>query len=314
MVQEIAYTQSPPEIHLNYFKLNSTQNSLSSIPYSISYGKAGKKEVVVFGGTHGNEPSGVEACIKYHQYLSRNMIHMNGKITFILGNPRAYRCGKRYLKEGDLNRAFNKSVDDSTHLGRRVIQIRDFFKRNSNNIAGVLDLHSVSTGNSKMVVYPLKHSENVNLAKKISSLEMHFAYHERDLSGLVIDEAANQGIDALAIECGGHYIPSTIDTAMEHITRFLINYNLAKESDLLPIRLSQKKVVQYETFAAIRSGNIFEFKSNYSSEDFLKSGEIFASDKQGNRQAPQDCYIIMPSMNSKPTDTETGFLCTRKEI
>ncbi len=64
--------------------------------------------VVIVGGTHGNEPGGVKAIVELHRAFRYGTVRLNqGKISFLLGNPKAYEKNVRYI-DSDLNRVFVK--------------------------------------------------------------------------------------------------------------------------------------------------------------------------------------------------------------
>lgn len=67
------------------------------------------KKVLVFGGTHGNEWTGIFAIKKYQDQLQKEFPEL--KLEFIHANPEAYRINKRF-KDEDLNRAFQFLNED----------------------------------------------------------------------------------------------------------------------------------------------------------------------------------------------------------
>ena len=62
------------------------------------------KKVLVFGGTHGNEWTGVRIVENYQDYFQNKYPDL--KLEFILANPEAHKLNKRF-KDEDLNRAFS---------------------------------------------------------------------------------------------------------------------------------------------------------------------------------------------------------------
>jgi len=100
---------------LNYFH----KHSSSCIPYCIQISSLNPGDhVVIVGGIHGNEPGGVKAIVQLHRALRNGEITLNrGKISFLLGNPKAYENAARYV-DNDLNRAFVKqdTVSVEWHL------------------------------------------------------------------------------------------------------------------------------------------------------------------------------------------------------
>ena len=59
--------------------------------------------VVIVGGTHGNEWTGIKIVSHYQDQLEQKFPKL--KLEFVLANPVAYELNKRF-KDEDLNRAF----------------------------------------------------------------------------------------------------------------------------------------------------------------------------------------------------------------
>ena len=290
---------------LNYFR----RYAYGPIPYcmQIASGKKGD-HVLIAGGTHGNEPSGVRAAVEFHRLLCNGEIALKrGKISFLLGNPKAYEKNVRYL-EKDLNRAFTKD-DTSTEEGRRVIEIKGFLRENS-DIKSLLDLHSVSIGDFKIVVYNKENPENTMFAINISAIQLHFAFHPEHMPGTLIEEAGRYNITGLIVECGNHDSGTGVETALQHIHHLLVQHNLIDEGTI-PRGLTTARITQYESILAIKPHPNFTFLvKNIETGTGLKKGQTFARDDHGDHLAPQDCFVVVPSKVMKPTDHDAGFLCS----
>ena len=63
--------------------------------------------LVVFGGIHGNEPSGVFALNKVFEIIEKNGLPLNGRLVGLAGNLKALEQRKRYLSK-DLNRLWTE--------------------------------------------------------------------------------------------------------------------------------------------------------------------------------------------------------------
>lgn len=134
---------------LTYFK----RNASGTIPFCLQVSSPNSGDhVAIVGGTHGNEPAGVKAIVALHRAFRNGDIALNrGKISFLLGNPEACKKGLRYIDD-DLNRVFIRQ-NSSTLEGKRAVEIEAFFDDND-DISALLDLHSVSIGEFKLLVYP----------------------------------------------------------------------------------------------------------------------------------------------------------------
>ena len=82
------------------------------------------KKVLVFGGTHGNEWTGVWLVQKYANSFKKKYPKLD--LEFIFANPEAHKVNRRF-KDEDLNRAFQflgeNRPDSFEH--KRAKEIRD---------------------------------------------------------------------------------------------------------------------------------------------------------------------------------------------
>ena len=297
-------TEESREEILKYFQ----KQSSCELPYCIEVlaDKEGQ-HVVVVGGTHGNEPAGVKAIVAFHRQLKNGEIQLDsGKVSLLLGNPRAYQKDRRYI-ERDFNRSFD-SPGGTTLEGRRAGEIIKYLELN-NDIAALLDLHSVSIGDFKICVYEKENTQSQKLALSISDIPLHFAYHPEHMPGALIAAAGKHHICGLIVECGNHVSRQGADTAREHIQALLRHYNLMTGSFSYE-RSMPETITQYESIQFIKPAANFRFLiDGVKTGTKLASGQKFARDGHGYHVAPQECFIVVPSMIVKPTDHDAGFLC-----
>jgi succinylglutamate desuccinylase len=289
--------------NLEYFR----QHSNCSIPYCMQVSAPNPgKHVVIVGGTHGNESSGVSAIVRFHRALANGDVVLNsGKLSLLLGNPEAYQKNMRYIDK-DLNRVFN-AADDSTVEGRRALEITNFFTEYKDSYS-LLDLHSVSIGDFKICVYKKENLQSLELAITISNISLHFAYHPEHMPGTLIEAARNHNVHGLMVECGNHISKQSAETALDHIHAFLVHHNLI-DDPFLPEKTNSISITQYESIQAIKPGTNFRFLfDDITTGTRLKKGQTFAEDDDGYHIAPQACFIVVPSKIVKPTDTDAGFL------
>ena len=112
---------------LAYFK----RHTSGSTPFCMCISSPNPgAHVVIVGGTHGNEPGGVKAIVQLHRAFRNREIALNrGKISFLLGNPKAYEKDLRYI-DSDLNRMFvkqdpSKDIKTGTKLSKGRKYARD---------------------------------------------------------------------------------------------------------------------------------------------------------------------------------------------
>lgn len=297
-------TEESREEILAYFK----NQSNCELPYCIEVvaNKEGQ-HVVIVGGTHGNESAGARAMVAFHRGFNDGEIKLDrGKVSLLLGNPRAYQKDRRYI-DRDLNRSFD-DPDSITLEGRRADEIIKYFEQN-NDITALLDLHSVSIGDFKICVYEKKNPQSLDLTLSISNLPLHFAYYPEHMPGTLIEAAGKHRICGLIVECGNHLSKHGADTALEHIQALLGHYHLM-EGLFSSKRSMPETITQYESIQFIKPGANFRFLvDGVKTGTKLAIGQKFARDDHGYRVAPQECFIVVPSMIVKPTDHDAGFLC-----
>ena len=85
---------------LEYFR----RHAAGSTPFCMQISSRNPgAHVVIVGGTHGNEPGGVKAIVQLHRAFRNGEITLKqGKISFLIGNPKAYEKDVRYI-DSDLN-------------------------------------------------------------------------------------------------------------------------------------------------------------------------------------------------------------------
>jgi len=296
-------SSGPTAHNLEYFK----RHANGPIPFCIQISAPNPGDhVVIVGATHGNEPSGVKAMVQLHQALESGEIRIKkGRISLLLGNPQAYERDVRYV-DGDLNRAFD-GQKRSTVEGQRALEIKRFFE-DSEDIQAVLDLHSVSIGDFKILVYPERARQLTGLALKLSPIPLHFVYHTEHMPGTLITAAGRQNVRGLIVECGNHHAAHGVQTAADHIHRILAHHHLI-DPDLPSQTMPPAAITRYDSIQPIKPHANFRFLiKDIRTGTRLKKGQPFARDDHGNHVAPQDCYVVVPSRVVKPTDSDAGFL------
>ncbi|MGD9077838.1 MAG: succinylglutamate desuccinylase/aspartoacylase family protein [Desulfobacterales bacterium] len=288
---------------LDYF----SENNNCELPYCIQVKAEREGEhVVVVGGTHGNEPAGVNAMVGFHRRLKDGEIKLkSGKVSLLLGNPQAYEKDRRYV-DRDLNRSFC-DPDDATLEERRAGEIIAYLDCN-NDIAALLDLHSVSIGDFKICVYEKDNTQSLNLALSISDIPLHFAYHPDHMPGTLIQAAGTHQICSLIVECGNHLSRSATHMALDLIYSILVHKKLI-DASLWSEKKMTGTITQYESIQPIKPGANFRFIIEaLETGTKLEKGQQFAIDDDRIHIAPQDCHVVVPSMIVKPTDVDAGFL------
>jgi len=120
-------------------------------------------KVIIVGGTHGNEYTGVQIVKHYQNYLQKKFPHL--RIEFILANPVAHDLNSRF-KDEDLNRAF-QFLDEkrNTYEHNRAHEIRSLIQKES---CLVLDLHTTTSNMGNTIIVSNYHTLNLSLCSTLS--------------------------------------------------------------------------------------------------------------------------------------------------
>ncbi len=105
------------------------------------------KRVVIFGGTHGNEWTGIKIVTHYQEYFQKKFPSL--KLEFILANPEAYKLNRRF-KDEDLNRAFQYLGENrSSFEHTRAKELKEIILKED---CLVLDLHTTTSNLGSTVI------------------------------------------------------------------------------------------------------------------------------------------------------------------
>lgn len=186
------------------------------------------KKVIVFGGTHGNEWTGVYAIKKYAETLKKEFPTLD--ITFILSNPEAFKLGKRF-KDEDLNRAFQYLSEErpDSYEHERAKELKELIVSEP---CFVVDLHTTTANLGKTVI--ISHDQSINF---------HVASHIRDCKIILSKDPnrkylASQSDFGLMIEVGpvannvieSHALEGTVQILREVLTSLSTLANLTTGS------------------------------------------------------------------------------------
>jgi succinylglutamate desuccinylase len=130
------------------------------------------KRVLIVGGTHGNEFTGVYLIKKFQQFP--HLTQQKGfEVHTLLANPQAYAIGRRYV-DTDLNRCFQKSslVDPNltSYEAQQAKKIFQTFGTNGSLAADfVIDLHTTTSNMGLTIILSKKDSFNLRLAAYLTT-------------------------------------------------------------------------------------------------------------------------------------------------
>jgi succinylglutamate desuccinylase len=291
--------------NLSFFLNN--QNTDLSFSYEIDSGNPGKK-IVIVGATHGSEPVGVDAIMKIIQEIKTKKLELkSGKILLILGNPLAYLGNTRFINK-NLNREFKEIQNPINYEQQRSTEIINFLKEYNPDF--LLDLHSVSIGDEQMEIYD---KNSIVALELINSSVLQIVLDQKVMSGGLCQLPFLQS--AMAMECGNHNSQFGLERALNKIESILQFYNLINPKEII---VSNHLVAnKYQFIDVIKPQTGFKFVDpDIRSEYHLLKDQVYCTylDCKGKLievKAPQDCYVLMPSLNPSIEDTDAGFLAIK---
>tara|TARA_Y100000589_G_C27166723_1_gene635095 strand:+ start:993 stop:1895 length:903 start_codon:yes stop_codon:yes gene_type:complete len=186
-----------------------------------------KNSFLIVSGTHGNEINPIFAVKKFEKLKQLNS--ESSDLKFILGNPNAYKEGKRYI-DIDLNRSFNENKGMSNkklnknlyELSRARELLSNFGPESALSYQTVIDLHTTTSCMGTSVVLYGRRPKDFCLAALLQSkFGLPIYLYEKDFNqtGFLV-EAWPCG---LVIEIGpvaqNHYDPLIVESFL-----IILNY------------------------------------------------------------------------------------------
>ena len=267
---------------------------------------------VISAGIHGNEPVGANALTSLRELIDTKDWVVDGAVYGLIGNPRAAEKNVRFIDE-NLNRAFGTPLSNTYESGRaqEIVTWLEELSRTYTNVY-LLDLHSVSIGDTTMTIYCEDNEKARAWADEISPIPFRLTYREEVMPGALIGVVHKLGGIGVAIECGNHVSERGADVALEHIENALMSLGFLKAHTRSYRNNSfEGERRTYSLLAPVKPTHGFRFTVDPVSELFLKEGEVYAEDPVGVRHAPSDCYLMMPSKDPQPEDFDAGFLAIK---
>ncbi|NEQ34023.1 MAG: aspartoacylase, partial [Leptolyngbya sp. SIO4C5] len=213
--------------------------------------------VLIAGGTHGNELTGIYLVKKFEQNPEL-VKRASFETVLLLGNPRAMTAGLRYIDQ-DLNRCFNledrqtEDVDSAVYEVQRAIEIREQF-----GLAGrtpvdfAIDIHSTSANAGMMLILDNSSQFVLRLAAHLSTIEPALKVYSSALSGREQDALRSLAKYRLCIEVGPichGTLHAELFTKTEALIQAILSY--LDQSNQADIQLGQQQLTLYQYCRAI---------------------------------------------------------------
>lgn len=282
--------------------------------------------VVVVGGIHGNEPSGVIATQHVLHELRRRKVAMRGRLLGLAGNIRALAENVRYLTR-DLNRRWfpdhlarlrdqPRDLDSSEDTEQReLLTIFDRLDEQFDHPLVVVDLHSFSAeGPPFSVVADTLRNRPIAYELRVPII---FGLEEA-VEGTLLGYLADLGHIAIGFEAGQHQDPRTVENHVAAIWVSLVSAGLLASDDVPELesfedRLTQAaaglpRAVEIVYRHGISPEHEFRMDPGYCNFQPIRRGQRLAVDREGEIGSPSTGRILMPLYQGLGED---GFFVAR---
>jgi predicted deacylase len=265
---------------------------------------------VVNALTHGNEICGAHAL----KFLFDHGVHPSiGRLTLCFANAAAFErfdperpYDSRFVDE-DFNRLWSPDVLSGPRNSRELQRARALLPL-VESADFLLDLHSMHTISDPLMLCGLQ-DKSLALAKRLA-FPMHLVRDPgHDAGRRVRDYGAfddpRSPKTALLIECGQHWVTSSVRVAIETTLRFLRETGVVAAEAIAPHL--QAEDIRHQTVVAV-SGPItitspeFKFVREFHSLEIVPAKDtLIAKDGTAEVRTPYDqCMLIMPGRNLAP--------------
>lgn len=286
------------------------------------------RTLIVFGGVHGNEASGVRAIERTLPKMESLQTKLLGRVFLLAGNTRALQKSLRFI-DSDLNRHWTTkniyqnepNLKKPSELSedeeqKELLEILHLVIRTAGSEVYVLDLHSTSADGAPFATLG-DTLRNREFAQKFPITILLGI--EEQLDGTILEYLNNLGCITLGYEAGQHFADSTIDNHEALIWLALVNSGGLRKADFPEyqkhfeilerasgkgriVEIRHREVVQPELDG-------FEMKQGYNNFQPVRQGEILAKNNQGEIKAGETGMILMPLYQKLGND---GFFLGRE--
>lgn len=283
--------------------------------------------VVIFGGIHGNEPSGAIAAREVIAELRSGDFPFRGSLLALCGNLEALRRGRRYLRR-DLNRRWsNDEIARLRAVGLEgdcpedreqvvLLELIDEAISLSDRPVVFLDLHSTSgEGPPFACMSDTLRNRRIALALPVPVI----LGLEEVIDGTMLGYLSDLGHCGVAIEGGQHDHPDTVARHVSGIWLALVAAGCLRASEVPDLgrhrarleRATQEfpRVVDIQYRHVVGPHDAFVMADGFSSFQPLKEGTLVAHDQNGEIRAPRSGLMLLPRYQGQGED---GYFVARE--
>ena len=298
---------------------------LSRIYGTYTQDQAGP-HLVVFGGIHGNEPSGVQALERVFTFLQQHHPAINGTLTGVNGNLAALKQGVRYCNE-DLNRLFLENrIQSATRRGSQTVEEQELLElvavvekleADATDKPFFVDCHTTSSRSIPYISLNEGFSDSYNFVKDMPATTVIGA--EKEIKGCLAEWLNRRGWHGFTFEAGQHDEAVTVDHQEAMIWKALLNAGCLTADATPKIAWARailsrygEKIRQFFNVTGsyrIQSNELFKMEPGFVNLQKIEKGQLLATSSGQPVYAEEDAYILMPLYQAKG---EFGFFIAER--
>lgn len=283
--------------------------------------------LVVLGGLHGNEPAGILAATRVAAQIAPRANDLRGEFVALSGNRRALQAGRRFLVR-DLNRAWTRrrvealraeagpvEAGEDQEQAELIAELDRVFAEARGPIF-VLDLHTTS-GSGLPFSTAADTLRNRGFALSIPA-PLVLGLEER-VEGTLMDWVDGLGHTVSVFESGQNEDAAAVGRAEGAIWIALGYAGLLDESrvpeaqewrdELRRERGEVPRALEVRHRHPVREGDGFSMLPGFLNFQRVESGQVLASDAEGDVRAPERGRVLMPLYQKQGND---GFFLVRE--
>lgn len=283
--------------------------------------------MLVSGGIHGNEPSGIYALRRVFAYLERTESLFHGTLVGIAGNLAAIEQGERFLDE-DLNRiwlpqrleslrhpSWAPASAEQREQAELLATIDEVLATAVGTQIYFLDLHTSSAHGEPFVCI----GDTLKNRRFAMQLPVPVILGlEEQLDGALLEYINNLGHVTVGVEAGKHEDPTSVDHHEAMIWLALRAAGCLQEHDLPDAAALRQRlrravgevppVMEVRYRHPITPGDGFRMRPGYVNFQPVEAGELLAVDNAGSIVAREQGRVLLPLYQGLGSD---GFFVTR---
>ncbi len=274
--------------------------------WRVSSGVPGPS-VSIFGGVHGNEPCGIHAVCELLGLLVSGELKLDcGSVLLCIANEQAVFHGVRATSL-NMNRIFDDTRHvDTSYLFRRTEALKSLIEHSDIH----LDLHSTSQPSSPFIFLEHGHRLEVADVNIPFIVTLDDADMAKDFSGTTQSYARRRGAKAYTIENGQHEDPRSREHALRISIDFLKREGLTPNGD----RQHGSPRALRQFLMHKKQSEAFHFRKPFRSFERLSRGDIIGTEEGRLLTAPEDCFIVLPTMPDREPFGAYLYFLAKEEI